>query len=140
MASGVGHGLGSVGGFAGRRIGLIKKRDKSGKEILVHGNESGETLPDEPSSPSAAYEVPAGQASQPADENGFHGIPTNPEATTLAPGMGSGPSEPGVLTVTVLHAKDLKSKEGNGARPYVQLRMGGKVYKTGHVRGIEPEW
>jgi hypothetical protein len=30
----VGHGVGHVGGFAGRKIGLVKKKDKSGKEIV----------------------------------------------------------------------------------------------------------
>lgn len=141
MGHGIGHGIGSVGGFAGRKIGLTRKKDKSGKEVLVEHNGSGGTIPEEQSSSTPpSYDVPAGQASQPSDMDGFTGIPASPVATTLPPGQGSGPSEPGMLTVTVLSAKDLKSKEGPGAKPFVQLRMGGKVHKTGHLKGIEPEW
>lgn len=130
VAMGVGHGIGSVGGFAGRRIGLIKKKDKHGKEVLV-----------EPSSANGeAYDVPAGQVSQPADQLDVEGIPAGGVATTLPPGMGSSPAEAGSLTVTVLSAKDLSSKEAGSAKPYVVLRLGGKSHKTGHVKGVEPEW
>lgn len=31
---GVGHGVGAVGGFAGRKIGLVRKKDKHGKEVV----------------------------------------------------------------------------------------------------------
>jgi hypothetical protein len=35
IASGVGYGLGTVGGFAGRKCGLIKKKDKVSKEVVT---------------------------------------------------------------------------------------------------------
>ena len=134
VAMGVGHGIGHVGGFAGRHIGLMKKKDKHGKEEMVEPA-NGDELGQQPT----AYDVPAGQASQPTGTDGV-GVPGGPAATTVPPGLGSTSSEPGTLTVTVLGAKDLKSREGGGAKPYVQLKMGGKSHKTGHVKGQEPEW
>lgn len=124
----VGHGIGSVGGFAGRRIGLMKKRDKSGKEVLVPTDE-GEDGPE--------HEVAAGQATH---TNGDH-LDTGAGIIDLLDGGRRTPSEPGTLNVTVVGAKDLKSshKEG-GPRPYVQVRVGGKTHKTGHMKGQEVEW
>lgn len=141
-------GVGHVGGFAGRKIGLIKKKDKSGKEILVPADEDGNVIPGGDAIPVDAdgegFDVPAGQVSQPAAHGAVDsltvGIPTGPTATTLPPGMGNVPSEPGTLAVTVLSAKDLKSKDGHSAKPYVMLKLGGKSHKTGHVKGLEPEW
>lgn len=136
--------MGHVGGFAGRKIGLIKKKDKSGKEVLVATDESGNIIPE--SELPEGYSLPAGQVSQPTDMDGTSiGVPAGGVATTLPPGMGSAPSAPGTLIVTVLSAKDLKSKEGNSAKPYVVLRGPGKTqkighHKTGHVKGLEPEW
>ncbi len=139
VASGVGHGLGSVGGFAGRRIGLIKKKDKSGKEVLVDADEAGEPLLPQENGHSVGYEQPPGVA-EPAHVNGVTANQTEVLATPLPSGNGAGPSEPGTLTVTVVGAQGLRSKEGSGTKAYVQLRMGGKIHKTGHVRGTEPEW
>ena len=137
VAGGVAHGIGSVGGFAGRRIGLMKK-EKSGKEVLAEATEPENGQPG--GKASLGFAVPAGQVSQPTDVDGGVGVPTGATNTTLPPGMGRPCSEPGVLAVTVLAAKDLKSKEGSGTKPYVLLKMGGKVHKTGHVKGLEPEW
>lgn len=137
-------GVSHVGGFAGRKIGLIKKKDKSGKEILVAADEAGNIIPE--NELPEGYDLPAGQVSQPTDLNGMTtGVPAGGLATTLPPGLGSVPSTPGTLIVTVLSAKDLKSKEGNSAKPYVVLRGPGKTqkighHKTGHVKGVEPEW
>lgn len=110
VVGGVGHGIGTVGGFAGRKIGLIKKKDKSGREVLV----------DADGDPDAPDAVPAG----PDDEAAAAGAL----------------SEPGTLAITVLAAKDLASKEGSGVKPYVSLKAGGKTHKTGHAKGVEPEW
>ena len=158
VASGVGHGLGSVGGFAGRRIGLLKKKDTQGRDIVVPApvGDGGSVANGSPAA--AAYNVPAGQVSQPA-ENGLggvdgmngtngangangmvDGVPAGGAATTLPPGVGQPPSEGGTLSVTVISAKDLKSEEGAGAKPYVQLKMGQKVHKTEHHKGLQPEW
>jgi hypothetical protein len=112
VVGGVGHGIGTVGGFAGRKIGLIKKKDKSGKEILVQADTGMEV---DPSTVGADGE--AGMA-----------------------GTGEGPLENGILTITVLAAKDLVSKEGGGVKPYVALKVGGKSHKTSHSKGVEPEW
>ena len=135
VASGVGHGIGSVGGFAGRRMGLIKKRSVSGKITELPERSTSDLA-----SPDGGFNVPAGQVSQPVNGAAGDSLPTGAAATTLAPGLGSPASEPGLLNVTVMAAKDLKSEEGNGLKSYVQLRMSGKVQKTDHVRGLQPEW
>jgi hypothetical protein len=151
VVQGVGHGLESVGGFAGRRFGLIKKKDKSGKEVLVPADGSGEPAVETSEvideremdkavrTPVKTYEngntngyelgqMPLGRAEgveQVATDNPF-----------VRSELGAGPSEPGILAITVLGAKDLKG----GQKPYVQVKVGGKVHKTGHVKGVEPEW
>lgn len=132
-------GVGHVGGFAGRKIGLIKKKDKSGKEVLVAADEAGNIIPE--SELPEGYNLPAGQVSQPSEMDSMTtGVPAGVVATTLPSGFGSAPTTAGTLSVTVLGAKDLKSKEGNSAKPYVVLRGPGKTHKTGHVKGLEPEW
>ena len=138
VASGVGHGIGTVGGFAGRHIGLIKKKDKSGKEVLVEAD--GPMEPPPPIDPEDGYELPVGQTTQLAGLNGSPDVPAGAMMTSVTPRQGSDTSEPGTLTVTVLGARDLRGKEGGVARPYVQLKMSGKVHKTGHVKGADPEW
>jgi len=133
-------GVGHVGGFAGRKIGLIKKKDKSGKEVLVPADAEGNAV-DPAAGPAQAYDVPAGQVSQPTELGEMTaGVPGGQTATTLPAGMGAPPAEPGTLGVTVLSAKDLKSKEGGSVKPYVVLKTPGKTHKTGHVKGLEPEW
>lgn len=135
-------GVGHVGGFAGRKIGLIKKKDKSGKEILVPADEDGNPIPGAAEVDGDGFDVPAGQVSQPANvENLGSGVPTGLAATTLPSDMGAGgPDEPGTLAVTVLSAKDLKGKEGSSVKPYVVLKLAGQTHKTDHVKGVEPEW
>lgn len=136
-------GVGHVGGFAGRKIGLIKKKDKSGQEVLVPADEHGNPIEglDTVGEHAQAYDVPAGQVSQPVTVEGTGiGVPAGAAATTLPPDLANPPSEPGHLAITVLSAKDLKSKEGHSAKPYVLLKVAGKSHKTGHVKGLEPEW
>jgi hypothetical protein len=129
----VGHGLGNVGGFAGRRIGLIKKRDKSGKEVLVPADEQGGEVVN-------GFEE-SGIATPMIGTNGG-GYEMNGQSSNLGASAfitteaGAGPSEPGILGVTVFGAKDLKG----GQKPYVQVKVGGKTHKTVHVKGVEPEW
>jgi hypothetical protein len=140
VALGVGHGIGSVGGFAGRRIGLIKRKDKSGKEVLVQPDgvdrmgavDEGAGEGFELASPSdAARTVPAVVVD---------GVAASATQQPLPPGQG-GPNEPGLLSITVLGAKDLKgSQKDGGAKPYVQLKLGGKTHKTEHVKGSDVEW
>lgn len=52
----------------------------------------------------------------------------------------AGLMESGTLSVTVVEAKELSSKEGSGVKPYVSIKLGGKTHKTGHSKGTEPEW
>nr|XP_018259792.1 uncharacterized protein I303_07863 [Kwoniella dejecticola CBS 10117]OBR81950.1 transmembrane protein [Kwoniella dejecticola CBS 10117] len=86
----------------------------------------------------AGFEIPAGQVSEPTDEVLAAGGVPGPRATTLPAGeaSASAPSEPGTLAVTVLGAKDLKA----GTKPYVQIKLGGRVHKTDHVKSATPEW
>jgi hypothetical protein len=116
VVGGVGHGIGHVGGFAGRKIGLIKKKDKSGKEVLVQAD-------GDPNDPSA---IVAG--------SGSGGYEMGQEEGMVVP------QENGTLAITVLSARDLISKEGGHVKPYVSVRVGGKSHKTSHGKGVEPEW
>ena len=127
-----------MGGFAGRHIGLIKKKDKSGKEVLVEAD--GPIEPSHRIDSEDGYDMLAGQASSTVDLNGSAEAPAGAMVTAVTPRQGSDISEPGTLTVTVVGARNLRSKEGGGTRPYVQLKMGGKVHKTGHLKGADPEW
>ena len=126
VVKGVGHGVGNVGGFAGRGLGLIKKKDKSGHEVLVEADES---------------DLAAGQISQPAGASGGYSVPAG--ANNLSdPFSGAGPQEPGVLSVTVIGTKDLQGTHtGAGAKAYVQLKMGKQVHKTSQAKkAAAPEW
>ncbi|WWD07266.1 hypothetical protein V865_005363 [Kwoniella europaea PYCC6329] len=120
VGKGVVHGGGAV----------IGGKDKNGKEVLVEQPEPGLD----------GFEIPAGQVSEPSGTGLDGAIPgggvPGPKATTLPLGEGTGPSEPGTLGVTVIGAKDLKA----GTKPYVQLRLGGKTYKTDHVKSSTPDW
>lgn len=120
---GVGRGVGTVGGFAGRKIGLIKKKDKSGKEILVHPEEE-----QEGGGGMGGFDL--------SSENGTQVEGLNGELI----GSGNRPSEPGTLVVTVLGGSEIKSEEGLKLKSYVTVKIGGKSHKTDHVKGVEPEW
>jgi Ca2+-dependent lipid-binding protein len=111
-AKGVVQGVGS----AGSKVTSLFKRDK-----------------DKP--PSIEEEVPpAGAASKSVDEP--HSFPTQ---MPLSP---TSPIEPGIVKVTILNAKDLSygSSDPKDIKPYVQLRLGEKDYKTKNAKAVDPEW
>lgn len=149
VAGGVAHGLGSVGGFAGRRIGLIKKKDKSTDKDIVADSVSGASSPVAPGAIAAGADITpavnessgiaAGQTSAPVGDNLDGAVPGH-HATTLPVGESASPQEPGILGVTVVSAKDIKSNREGSAKPYVQIKAGGKTVKTEHVKGSAPEW
>lgn len=149
VAGGVAHGLGSVGGFAGRRIGLIKKKDKSTEKDTVADSVSGASSPVAPGTIAVGADITptinessgiaAGQTSAPVGDNLDGAVPGH-HATTLPVGESASPQEPGTLGVTVVSAKDLKSNREGSAKPYVQIKTGGKTVKTEHVKGSAPEW
>lgn len=69
--------------------------------------------------------------------------PNDPTAVAQAQSMsmnGDGVPQEGTLGVTVISGSGLVSKEGSGVKPYVVVKVGGKSHKTGHGKGIEPEW
>lgn len=141
---GVGRGVGTVGGFAGRKIGLIKRKDKAGKEVLV------------PSDDAAATNITEGfiEAIPAVDSNGAD-LRSRENGEQVESGLGrvtppglgetdGSParrhSEQGTLVVSVLGASDVKSDEGAKLKSYVAVKMGGKSHKTDHVKGTDPEW
>lgn len=117
----VGKGVGAVGGFAGRKIGLIKKKDKSGKEVLV----AADSLEAED-----GYEI--GDARPSVDGEG--------EGGRAVEETGPPPTEPGVLSVTVLGAKDIKTENGGKLKSHVAVKIAGKAHKTDTAKGVEPDW
>ncbi|CED82008.1 Ca2-dependent lipid-binding protein CLB1/vesicle protein vp115/Granuphilin A, contains C2 domain [Phaffia rhodozyma] len=116
----VGHGVGSVGGFAGRKIGLVKKKTDNGSEMLV--------------------EVPVDDASDIQDgprrftSETVEGTSPVTYSTDFASQNGQG--REGSLSVTVLSAKDLAEE----VKAEVSLSVGGKTQKTRHHKSVSPEW
>ncbi|KAI0706072.1 tricalbin [Cytidiella melzeri] len=121
----VGAGKGVIHGVTGvfRRVG-------------VSGSDS------EPDDAKASYKnIPAaGQASQAL---GAVGGPLDPAAAAMPNAIADGnvngqqASEPGVLRVTIMDAKDLSTTE---VKPYVTVRVGDKEQKTKHIKSQTPEW
>jgi hypothetical protein len=67
--------------------------------------------------------------------------PNDPSAIAQAQAqVMSGNGQEGTLGITVISASGLVSKEGSGVKPYVVVKSGGKSHKTGHGKGVEPEW
>jgi hypothetical protein len=100
---GVVHGV----GHAGRSLGLVKKKDHAGNEILVE------------------EEVPNG--------NGTH---HEVGATNATGEVAEGAvSEHGMLSVTCVTSKDLVG--AHEGKAYVQLKLGDKTQKTGHHKKTE---
>ncbi len=51
------------------------------------------------------------------------------------------PSEPGVLRVGIIGAKDLPVHEGDMPKPYVVVKIADKEQKTKHAgKTVTPEW
>jgi hypothetical protein len=114
LGKGVGKGVFAGGkgmvhgvGHAGRSLGLVKKKDHAGNEILV----------DE--------EVPNG--------NGTHHEVGATNATGEA--AEGAVSEHGMLSVTCVTSKDLVG--AHEGKAYVQLKLGDKTHKTGHHKKTE---
>jgi hypothetical protein len=153
----VSHGVGSIGGFAGRRLGLGKKKDQSGNEMLVPVEEVGDGI-DSMTAP-AGFEVSSIETNATNSNALAGGAAVAGSAIALGTALSSGggdndrvvspgspgtlpfpPGGTGTLTVTVLGASDIKSSHNGGAKPYVQLKIGSRTYKTEHLKGSDPEW
>ncbi|KAI5453154.1 Tricalbin-2 [Naganishia albida] len=137
------HGVGHTVGFAGRKTGLIKKRDKHGREILVsdsEGEQYGASHAEESDleksfsrddSMAAQRNFDAGQAMQtPA----FVVNPSTSEHDSSAP-------ENHAETINITCVKASLTGAGNHeTKPYAQLTLGRKSYKTGHAKRPDAEW
>jgi len=92
-------------------------------------------------------EMASGQASKPIGADGIgvgENVFTGPgQGISGAGGQGNGHlSEPGIVRVTVLEAKDY-NPSGDGLKPYVILKSGDKEHKTSHrpkSTGSECSW
>ncbi|EIW70089.1 hypothetical protein TREMEDRAFT_71520 [Tremella mesenterica DSM 1558] len=136
VAMGLGKGVGAIGGIAGRRVGLVKRKDRAGKEVLVPAESDDISISD-------GFDV----TSSPARGTSADGLapplhePASPSiGGSFVGGSGGSGGETGTLMVTVLGVKDLKGGEKGSPKPYVQLKMGGKSHKTDHVKGSEADW
>jgi hypothetical protein len=112
--------------------------------VLGRGGHGGNHSSDDGSIVDVA-EVTSGQASKPI---GAGGIGVGENAFTgpgqgISGGQGNGHlSEPGIVKVTVLEAKDY-NPSGDGLKPYVILKSGDKEHKTSHrpkSTGSECSW
>ncbi|KAI0308025.1 tricalbin [Multifurca ochricompacta] len=85
--------------------------------------------------PKTIPDIMGTQISQPVVDEGRLGIPVS---SSSMKGL-SVPSEPGVLRVSALDAKDLTG--GPDVKPYAIVRIGEKEHKTKHAgKTIAPEW
>lgn len=130
---GVVHGVGFGVGFAGRRIGLIKKKDKHGNEVLVDGDMLPDSMPtpipEEPRSPDPATS-PHSQAMPSIDSRIVS------QSSAKDPSIyGDGKVQ---VNITCLRGKEIG---GGDVKPYVSLQVGKKTHKTDHAKkSAEPEW
>ena len=82
----------------------------------------------------AVPEISGTQVSQPITD-GEHVVPVVSSDTNRP----STPTDPGVLRVSVLDAKDLIG--GQDVKPYAVVRVGDKEFKTKHAgKTVAPEW
>jgi hypothetical protein len=138
---GVALGVGSVGGFAGRHLGLLKKKDAVGDE----GPEEAHVPNGEVTAHDfvAANEPGSGAANNGAGD-GLDVAATAtdaPTASAFAEGMATGStSESGILSVTCVSAQGLPTGS-HEAKAYLHLKLGDKSLKTAHGKASsEPEW
>ncbi len=120
----VGHGVGKVG----HTVGGVFKRDHAKKNSVDTSNGS------------SMLEAPSGQSSAPLGTTDGNGM-----AFPAKVGMDAGemqlPSEPGVLRVGIIGAKDLPVHEGDMPKPYVVVKIADKEQKTKHAgKTVTPEW
>lgn len=131
---GIIHGV----GFAGRKVGLVKKRDKHGNEVMVPATSDDERQM-------------AGNISESEPETSFSGArgfgSPEPSGTTVPL-----PQEDvrRVASINESHAESvnitcvkatLNTTGTHDLKPYVQISLGRKAYKTGHAKqAAEPEW
>ncbi|KAJ9107888.1 hypothetical protein QFC19_002631 [Naganishia cerealis] len=133
------HGVGSTVGFAGRKAGLIKKKDRHGNEVLVDEHTG------------LVHEGPEAELARIPSEGTSRPLPTSAMAQALAaepvqtPGVEQnsniheGKAE--AVNITCVSASNLLGGNGHEVKPYVQLTLGRKSYKTGHAkRANDPEW
>jgi hypothetical protein len=130
---GIIHGV----GFAGRKVGLVKKRDKHGNEVMVPASDD-----EHPTAGNISESEPETSFSGP---RGF-GSPDSNGATVPLPLADVGR----VATINESHAESvnitcvkatLNTTGSHDLKPYVQISLGRKAYKTGHAKqAAEPEW
>lgn len=137
------HGVGHTVGFAGRKTGLIKKRDRHGREVLVSDSEGEQHGPghmeesdlensfSHDEAVAAQRSVGAGQAmATPA-------FVANPSGLARDPSLHEGHAE--AINITCVKAA-LTGTNNHEVKPYAQLTLGRKSYKTGHAKRPDAEW
>ena len=132
----------STAGRAMTQVGSLPLQAGKGvfhgfSRVLGRGGHGGNHSSDDGSIIDVA-EIAPGQASKPIGAGGIgvgENVFTGPgQGISGADGQGNGHlSEPGILKVTVLQAKDF-NPDGEGLKPYVILKSGDKEHKTSHHR------
>ena len=136
---GIIHGVGHTVGFAGRKTGLIKKRDKHGNEVLVPANDDELAGAGTASESEADVSFSGAQGSGSPAINGAS-VPLPVAATDFALAEPLNEGHPESVNVTCVKAT-LNSTGHHDIKPYVQLALGRKAYKTSHAKqAAEPEW
>jgi len=103
---------------------LVRGHSEDGPNVFGLG-----TVPESKAVP----DIPGTQVSQPVTD-GEHVVPVVPSDTN-----GHSTTDPGILRVSVVDAKDLIG--GQDVKPYAVVRVGEKEFKTKHAgKTVAPEW
>lgn len=136
---GIIHGVGHTVGFAGRKTGLIKKRDKHGNEVLVPVSDDEHAAAGTASESEPDISFAGAQAVESSVTNGTS-VPAPLAATDFARAETLNESHPESVNITCVKAT-LNMTGPHDIKPYVQLALGRKAYKTSHAKkAAEPEW
>lgn len=138
---GIIHGVGNTVGFAGRKTGLIKKHDKHGNEVLVpesDGEQHG-VVPTGEGAHDTFFSADEAIVAQ-GPKRVASAVPAiAPESTGAQHDPLVHESRAEAINVTCVKTT-LGTASSHEVKPYVQLSLGHKTYKTGHAKRVDAEW
>lgn len=142
---GIVHGVGFGVGFAGRRIGLLKKKDKHGDEVLVDERPAVDPVSVEETIPSTITEEPLDPLIRAPSPSYQEALPAGNGKPAEQTRQAKDPSIYGdakmALSVTCIRGRDIVGTASGDIKPYISLQIGKKSHKTEHAKkSEEPEW
>lgn len=137
---GIIHGVGSTVGFAGRKTGLIRKRDKHGREVLVSDFEGEQHGLAQMGEKDLDNSLSADEAMVAQRSDGAGQVMPVFAATPAVTERDHSIHEVRAEAINITCAKAALNSAGSDVKPYVQLTLGRKSYKTGHAKRADADW